>query len=87
MATTACFDIRNFTDRLTPAKGSNRYICPVCQGNNLTIDPNSTKYQCWNGCECRDIREALAPWDEVKSQKSKVKTQNPKSFIQNLLSD
>ena len=61
MATTACFDIRNFTDRLTPAKGSNRYICPVCGGNNLTIDPNSTKYQCWSGCECRDIREAIAP--------------------------
>ncbi len=66
MATTACFDIRNFTDRLTPAKGSNRYICPVCGGNNLTIDPNSTKYKCWSGCECRDIREAIAPWDEVK---------------------
>ncbi len=65
MATTACFDIRNFTDRLTPAKGSNRYICPVCGGNNLTIDPNSTKYQCWSGCENRDIREAIAPWDEV----------------------
>ena len=59
------FDIRNFTDRLTPAKGSNRYICPVCQGNNLTIDPNSTKYQCWRGCECSEIREALAPWDEI----------------------
>ncbi len=59
------FDIRNFTDRLTPAKGSNRYICPVCGGNNLTIDPNSTKYQCWSGCENRDIREAIAPWDEV----------------------
>ncbi len=59
------FDIRNFTDRLTPAKGSNRYICPVCGGNNLTIDPNSTKYQCWSGCECSEIREALAPWDEI----------------------
>ncbi len=58
------FDIRNFTDRLTPAKGSNRYICPVCGGNNLTIDPNSTKYKCWSGCECRDIREAITPWDE-----------------------
>ncbi len=60
------FDIRNFTDRLTPAKGSNRYICPVCGGNNLTIDPTKGKYQCWSGCECSDIREAIAPWDEVK---------------------
>lgn len=59
------FDIRNFIDRLTSAKGKNRYICPACGGNNLTIAPESGEYQCWNGCECKDIREAISPWAEV----------------------
>lgn len=62
------FDIREHIDTLTPAKGKNRYVCPVCSGNNLTIDPNTGEYQCWNGCECKDIREAVSPWDEVKGK-------------------
>ncbi|BAZ36766.1 helicase superfamily 3 (plasmid) [Calothrix sp. NIES-4101] len=60
------FDIRNFSDRLTPTKEKNRYCCPVCDGHNLTIDPKTGKYKCWNGCECRDIREAVSPWSELK---------------------
>gem|GEM_PF-3049658 len=62
------FDIRNFTDRLTPVDGKrNRYHCPVCNGDNLTIDPNSTKYQCWNGCGCPDIRNTVAPLEAPSS--------------------
>lgn len=60
------FDIRNFSDRLTPTKEKNRYSCPVCDGHNLTIDPKTGKYKCWNGCECRDIREAIAPLPDKK---------------------
>lgn len=71
------FDIRNFTERLTPAKGKNRYICPVCGGNNLTIDPNSGEYSCWNGCECKDIREAVSPWDGVKGAIALTHTKPP----------
>ncbi len=71
------FDIRNFIDRLTPAKGPNRYICPVCEGNNLTIDPNTSEYQCWSGCECRDIREAISPWNQVLSDRS-TRNRKPK---------
>ncbi|MBD2358923.1 hypothetical protein H6G41_30725 [Tolypothrix sp. FACHB-123] len=59
------FDIRNFIEKLTPTKEKNRYICPVCEGNNLTIDQKTGKYQCWNGCECRDIREAVSPWERA----------------------
>ncbi len=55
------FDIRNFIARLTPAKVKNRYICPVCSGNNLTISPKTGEYQCWNGCPCKEIREAVSP--------------------------
>ena len=61
----ASFDIRNFTDRLTPAKGANRYICPVCEGNNLTIDPQNGAYQCWNGCTNKEIRDTVAPLEKA----------------------
>jgi len=58
------FDIRDYVDRLTPAKGKNRYICPVCGGNDFTIEPKSGKYQCWNNrCDNADIRNAIAPLD------------------------
>jgi len=58
------FDIRDYTDRLTPAKGRNRYICPVCDGNDFTIEPKSGKYQCWNNrCDNAEIRNAIAPLD------------------------
>ena len=69
-STQATFDIRNFTDRLTRASEKNRYICPVCGGNNLTINPKDGKYKCWNECECRDIREAISPWAEVTGERS-----------------
>ncbi|MBD2309949.1 hypothetical protein H6G17_31605 [Chroococcidiopsis sp. FACHB-1243] len=54
------FSILDHIDKLTPAKEKGRYICPVCEGNNLTVSKNGA-YQCWNGCECREIREAIAP--------------------------
>ncbi|MCT7993782.1 DUF5906 domain-containing protein [Laspinema olomoucense] len=54
------FNMLNWVETLEPVAGKkNRYICPVCQGNNLTVDPQSGAYQCWNGCECKDIRATL----------------------------
>ena len=64
-----CFDIRNFAGTLTPAKEKNKFICPNCGGHNLSIDPNTGKYQCWDGCECGDIREAIKPWSEVLEER------------------
>jgi KaiC/GvpD/RAD55 family RecA-like ATPase len=64
------FDIRNFLDTLTPAKEKNKFICPACEGHNLSIDMNTGEYQCWNGCECRDIREAIKPWDQVLEERN-----------------
>ncbi len=61
----ASFDIRNFIDQLSPAKEKNKYICPVCEGHNLSINPSNGKYQCFNNCQCSDIREAIKPWSEV----------------------
>ncbi|MBD2527504.1 hypothetical protein [Nostoc sp. FACHB-133] len=61
----ASFDIRNFVDQLEPAKEKNKYICPACGGHNLGINPSNGKYQCFNNCQCPDIREAIKPWSEV----------------------
>ncbi|MBD1856591.1 MULTISPECIES: DUF3987 domain-containing protein [Leptolyngbya] len=68
------FDIRNFLDRLNPVKGKkDRYYCPVCNGNNLTINPNTGAYQCWNSCENHDIREAIAPWKDKQQEAKPVR--------------
>src|SRR5579883_1208636 len=66
------FDIRNFSDRLVPAKEKNKYICPVCQGHNLGIEPNTGKYKCFNDCESAAIREALSPWGDRGNRPNKV---------------
>jgi putative DNA primase/helicase len=68
----ASFDIRNFQDQLETAKEKNKYICPVCGGHNLSIVPETGKYRCFNNCECKDIREAIKPWDEVLAERQKT---------------
>ena len=63
------FDIRNFIDQLDSGKEKNKYICPACDGNNLSINMETGKYQCFNGCECKDIREKIRPWAEVMEER------------------
>jgi KaiC/GvpD/RAD55 family RecA-like ATPase len=60
------FNILEHLDKLTLDKGKDRYICPVCKGNNLTINLKDGKYNCWSGCECKDIRNAIAPLEQPK---------------------
>ncbi|MEM9926829.1 MAG: VapE domain-containing protein [Cyanobacteria bacterium P01_D01_bin.50] len=55
------FDIRNHVEKLQATGEKNRYICPCCGGNNFTINEDNGAYQCWNGCEPADIRNAIAP--------------------------
>jgi hypothetical protein len=59
------FDIRNFTDRLTPAKDGKekgKYICPVCGDDNLGINDRNGAYSCLSsGCSSDEIRNAIAP--------------------------
>ncbi|BBD70987.1 hypothetical protein NIES4072_73990 [Nostoc commune NIES-4072] len=64
------FDIRNFQDQLEPSKAKNKFICPVCGGNDLSIVPETGKYRCFNNCECKDIREAIKPWAEVVAERT-----------------
>jgi len=66
----ASFDIRNFQDQLEPSKTKNKFICPVCGGNDLSIVPETGKYRCFNNCECKDIREAIKPWAEVLAERA-----------------
>ncbi|BDA76584.1 helicase superfamily 3 (plasmid) [Calothrix sp. PCC 7716] len=72
---TATFDIRNFVDSLVPnPKCKGKYICPACGGNDLQINEETGKYKCFNGCENKDVREAIKPWSEVVAEK---KAENP----------
>ena len=68
------FDIREFTDKLTRV-GGQKYLCPVCNNNNLSIEPKTGKYQCWDGCENKDIREAVSPSIQQKEFRPAAKTQ------------
>ena len=58
------FDIRNFTETLTPShKGRGYYVCPSCGGNSLSVDAKTGEYSCYSNGQCpRDkIREAIRP--------------------------
>jgi hypothetical protein len=63
------FNILDHISKLTPAKGG-RYICSHCHKHNLTINKHTGAYRCWNGCECKDIRDAIAPWQEKEKTTS-----------------
>lgn len=73
------FDIRNFQHELEATKVKNKFICPVCGGNDLSIVPETGKYRCFNGCECKDIREEIKPLAQaIAEQKGDDYTPLPK---------
>lgn len=55
-----------------------RYLCPVCDNDTLTVKKHSSPtftagaYQCWAGCLCKEIREAMG----VKSYESNITSLN-----------
>ena len=55
------YDIRKRLSVLTRSKESKtKYHCPVCQKNDLDIDPKTGKYECFSGgCAKKDIRAAI----------------------------
>ena len=56
------FNILDYPDRLTPAKEKGKYICPKCNGHNLSIRQKDGAYTCWsNNCDRGDIARAIAP--------------------------
>lgn len=74
------FNILNHIEKLTPTDQKDRYYCPVCEGHNLTIKEDTGAYQCWNGCEVADIRNALAPLKE-KSTRTAGRKPIPKACM------
>jgi hypothetical protein len=76
------FDIRDYIERLTPAKEKGKYVCPVCNDPNLSIDSKGGGYTCWKGgCSAADIREAIRPWSEVQEKLSAEREEKRKRPI------
>lgn len=85
------FSIFDHVESLTPAKGKNKYICPVCGGNDLGIDPNTGAYSCFHGCKVKDIRDAIAPltpsdFNPLRQQEQKAKREERERKKQERLS-
>ncbi len=73
------FSILAHLGKLTHVKGD-KYLCPVCGGNNLSIPPNADTvgYQCFNGCETKAIRNAIAP---LHTQPKAVQAQEKRRWV------
>jgi putative DNA primase/helicase len=60
--TTADFSMLDHLDKFEPSGKKDKYICPVCGGNDLSINPKTGAYSCFSGgCESKAIRAAVAP--------------------------
>jgi putative DNA primase/helicase len=76
VSSTGSFDIRDHLDKLQPGKGKNYYLCPVCGGQSLGVNPKNGKYQCWSGgCSTDDIREAIRPLAEFLAERQAEREQ------------
>ena len=54
------YDIREHLAVLTPTKTKDKYICPVCGGNDFSVNPKNGAYQCFNNqCSPEEVRKAL----------------------------
>jgi len=76
------FSILEHLDKLTPAKEKGKYICPVCDDDNLSISPKTGAYKCMsNDCASALIRDAVAPLTpgaKAKYVQQKSKPKSPK---------
>lgn len=59
-------NILDHLDKLTPVKGGgkyeHKYICPVCEGNNLSVRQKDGAFQCFsNQCDTKAILDAISP--------------------------
>jgi hypothetical protein len=62
-STVSTSGLADYLDRLELSKGG-KYICPACEGNDLSIYP-SGGHQCHNnGCSQEQIKKALGVWVE-----------------------
>ncbi|NES64132.1 MAG: AAA family ATPase [Okeania sp. SIO2D1] len=55
--TTAVSDL--IQEHCTPTKERNKYQCPCCGGNNLSINPQTGKYNCWDCGDTKGIAKEI----------------------------
>jgi predicted P-loop ATPase len=76
-------------DKLTASKGG-KYICPVCEGNDLSINKKTGASTCFNNeCSWQSIMDIIAPLEKspggkstkTKATKFKSKTQKDQDAI------
>ena len=72
----ANFSMLDHIDKLTSVKGG-KYICPACNGTNFSVDKTTGAYNCYDGCESRNVREAVAPWENRYRDQAKPKAARP----------
>lgn len=77
------------THRLVKESSSEyRYLCPVCDNDTLTVKKHTSStftagaYQCWAGCQCHEIREAMGvrTYDSNTISLNKWKASKPKEY-------
>jgi predicted P-loop ATPase len=57
-------NILDHLDKLTPSKGG-KYICPACDGNDLSINKKSGSLTCYtNECSWQSIMDIIAPLEK-----------------------
>lgn len=85
MTFTSSFDIRAFLSVLTPTTQKNRFICPVCGKNDLTVNPNDGAYSCWSGgCAPHEIREAISPRNLMEFRPRSYQERNKKAVTDSI---
>ena len=83
-------DIRNYIDVLKKTQGLDKYICPVCSGNDLSIGQNG--FTCYTGnCDSKEIyktvKKLAGKWIEHSSNNNsyqlqiKPQTEQDKTFL------
>lgn len=53
------FVISNYLPLIAQSDQKGKYICPVCEGHNLSIHRDGLKYSCFNGCTGNQIAHKL----------------------------
>lgn len=51
--------MKTLVEVLKPAKERGKFICPVCNGHNFSINKITGARKCWNGCSNESVKEAI----------------------------
>jgi P4 family phage/plasmid primase-like protien len=51
--------MKKLVEVLKPAKEKGKFICPVCNGHNFSVNKITGARKCWNGCSNESVSEAI----------------------------